>query len=211
MTIEDTPNKSNEAFIRSILGNDIQTVFHTGEGNRWKGWKMASFDEDHISITQATRAEKQKPSVMKLIEDAWPSCHQANIRLWSNFGVNIFAFPNMPVLEVAQLENVGADRTIFQGNPAKLVHDVLSSIFIEDPFEIIFADSAGLEAVFLKTVSPTKSLKIESKILSIATDSINLMYHELYGNEDLDDNDPRLNTICSDYVQLRQRFRLYWS
>src|ERR1700733_14802925 len=104
-----------ETFIQSVLGPDIEKFDYEAGGYEWVGWKKyvdhaRSFNHD---------------AAMKIVEASWRACQEKDVRLLAaptvfkaKAGVyadgsaplseQIFAPPNLPVLDVIELCDVGS-------------------------------------------------------------------------------------------------------
>jgi hypothetical protein len=202
--------QTDEEFVYSNLGDEIYLSSVKIGDQVWRGWMYSSLPESPFSYAQALAAEAKKPSIMDLIRRNWKNFHNRNIRLWSHFGVDIITVPHLPVLKILEYERTGELNAPFQNNSFETILEGISNIFNVCPFEILFADSAGLEAMFLTPVSRSHAEYFQEVIYSISLDSVNLMFHELYKNEMVEDSDERMSTIVVDYILHKQTLRLYW-
>ncbi|HET6247614.1 MAG TPA: hypothetical protein VFE47_07955 [Tepidisphaeraceae bacterium] len=104
-----------ETFVRSILGTDIEQFDYAAGGYEWIGWKKLidetnSFDSD---------------AAMKIVNASWRACHAKDVRLLVGPNVlksdasvhanravpvfaQIFALPQLPVIDVIELCDVGS-------------------------------------------------------------------------------------------------------
>ncbi|MBE9013642.1 hypothetical protein IQ250_25985 [Pseudanabaenaceae cyanobacterium LEGE 13415] len=202
--------QENEDFIKSVLGEQIQPMIFSLKDKTWQGWKYSTFQTTPASYVDALVAEEERPRIVALLRRYWRQFYDRNIRLWSHFGVDIFAVPDLPTLEIVAYEEVGKYKAKFHGVTSEIVYNTLIEIFNECPYEILFADAAGLEAYFIDPINRTQAERFQDLIETIASDSINLMTHELYKSESLDDSDPRHQSVAIDYLLQNQKLRLYW-
>jgi hypothetical protein len=203
--------QNNEEFVYFSLGSEIQSSSIIIDSQRWEGWIYSSLPESPFSYTQALAAEAKKAAVIDLVKRIWRDFHERDIRLWSHFGIDVIAIPRLPVLEILKYERTGERNAAFQNNSFETFFNQILNIFNTSPFEILFADSAGLEAIFLNPVDRSCAEYFQEIIYSISIDSVDLMFHELYRDEIIEDSDARTSTIVIDYILHKQTLRLYWS
>lgn len=198
---------NEEAFVRSILGDDIEAVTLSIAGQNWQGWERRidkNWPAHPISLEERDKLET-------LVTQSCLSCHQQNIRLWCSRTYAI-AVPQMPVLDIIDYEGVGtnnSDRDDY--TTIEDIRAILGAVFDKCPFEIIFADAGGLEAVFLQPVEQQQALDLQEIIECIPRfgSSFNLMYSQLNLSEE-EKITANLDFVVADYILRNQTLSLYW-
>ena len=100
-------NNSNFEFIYSILGTEAEPIEIEVGRRKWQGLAILNYPSGQLSLKDAIRVEKLRPMYKKKINENWRFFHRRNIRLWSQSGVDVYAIPEMPVLEIVVYSCVG--------------------------------------------------------------------------------------------------------
>jgi hypothetical protein len=172
--------------LRRQLGPRARMYAYAVRGMRHEGWRApASF---------ARRAVERVAAELRAREDTR--------LLLTDGGREQLALPGLPVLDVVEVARVGTH----QGDEDawRDVRDGLAEVFELAPFDVTFADEAGLEAVFWRPIDDPRARAVARVLIERNwLDSIALMAEE--GDELADDDDPLVT-----YLARRNRLRLCW-
>lgn len=197
---------NHEALIRSVLGDKVEDVTLTAADQRWQGWERRAAPERCL-VSECEKYNAEREILTHLVEQFWLSFHHLNIRLWSNFGWNILAVPEMPVLEILKYEEVGMHYVSDKSMPMQETHEALAFIYSQCPFAILFANTNGLRAVFLEPVSERQASEFEDLIFTIS-EGYSALPQE-YQNQ-VDEQGILQMPSMAEYILKEQRFLLWW-
>ena len=144
--------------ILTILGPGAEPFEYTVGRTRRSGWRAPA---------RLDAQEKIVAAAAKLRAD--------DVRLFlSEGGTRLLALPGLPVLDVIELARVGTHNG--KDGERQRVREVLTPIFERCPFDVVFADEAGLLAVFHQAPSANDAKEWSSAILDADwIDSYSLM------------------------------------
>jgi hypothetical protein len=130
----------------------------------------------------------------------------------------LFAMPGLNVLEIIEFCKVGTHNAGRQRGPApwRMVQTGLAEVMKIAPFEIQFADEAGLSATFLQRISTQQAVAIGNIIVSVNSEAMELPVNELLSRDMLvpmdpsDDDLPDYEAAMTEYLTEVGKFRLWW-
>lgn len=135
-----------------------------------------------------------------------------------------FAIPGVEVLDIVEIAQIGTHND--EADAWRDVHKHLSEIMEMAPFDITFADEAGLAGVFRKRPSRAKARSIVYALMTRLGEALEMMDEQVDefvnaeeesveedddDDVDLDESDKTSHTRqFVRYVMARGRFRLWW-
>lgn len=137
-------------------------------------------------------------------------------------GYRVYAIVGLPILDIIDLFAVGthnADRPI---DACREVRDLMAWIAGADPFDVVFADAAGLEAVFVNDVPRKRARRYGARLVELIRgpkgpnnwyDSVGFMIERLRKkrpSERASNEFERVEILLADYIVTQRRLRLWW-
>jgi len=202
------PTPDDAALAKEILGPQCEPI----ELGKWSGWVLPGhFNPEKILVHDAPR-----PGIPEIVL----ACHKANARLFKGWfgldaayeGHGLYMIPEMPVLEVARLARVGAHNAIAPEAYMWNVQNVLRKVYEQAPFEITFADEAGLEAFFLKPVPNGLAELFSNDLSAVSPETTDLLEYILKNFDPsykLNENGSMVVDPWTEYIHRLGRIRLW--
>lgn len=193
-------------FLQSILGEEAQTIEIEVNGHKWQGLGLIDYPNGSLSYSQALYIEELRPSRINLIRENWRACHDRNICLWSNTGIDLHAVVAMPVLDILSYAQVGHIQYLGEENPQK-TWEVMNAINSVLPFEITSASDEYLEACFIDLVNLDQAKVFQGILMDLTLEVLNDAYFMVYetDNPGFSDQD-----VVAKAIVKNQGFWLNW-
>jgi hypothetical protein len=193
---------ANEALIRSTLGDSAEFTTITGADGSWPGLSIVRTGP----ITGADRLfiEHRRTQARTLVQENWRRFHERDIRLWTRSGLDIHAFPGLPVLNIARYESVGCVPYLNQDNRRRILA-VIQEIYAIQPFAILFAAESDMEAVFLDKITFEQAVHFQDLIMEVSPEVFNDASCELCDDQIYDEY------AMAKVITEKQAFWLRWS
>jgi hypothetical protein len=130
----------------------------------------------------------------------------------------LFAMPGLEVLEIIEFCKVGTHNAGPRRGPEpwRIVECGMAEVMKIAPFEIQFADEAGLSATFLQRISTQQAVEIGNIIVGVNCEAMELPVNELLSRGMLvpmdprDDDLPDYEAAMTEYLTEIGKFRLWW-
>jgi hypothetical protein len=165
------------SFIKASLGDDVAPFDYEINDVPRRGWVKRS------PGTGAISDETTSGELSRLVEQHWRDFHVRDVRLFLGPGyLEVSALPGLPVLDIVLLAHTGSCNA---GSPAAearmphVVRDALAAVYEIAPFEVQFADYAGLRATFLAPVSHQSALVISDLLQRVDPECVLAVESEL--------------------------------
>jgi hypothetical protein len=194
----------NYELVSSILGEEPEEIEIRVSENTWQGLGLIDYPEGSLKSDAAMYTESIRPRRRKKIQENWRIFHKHNIRLWSHSGVDVYAIPMMPVLDILLYANVGQVPYLSNSdvkNARTLIHSIYSTL----PFEIISASSDYVEAKFISEVDLNQARIFQNILIEIDVEIINAACFEIYGTDKVDHTD-----VVAKAIMKNNGFWLHW-
>jgi hypothetical protein len=198
-------SNEDEAFILSFFADGSSFTSIEIDGSKWDGLSVVPFQNDSIINLDILSIESSRANFRKIVRVNWKLFHDRDIRLWSGSGIDIHAFPSMPVLNVARHESVGCVPYLNQTRRRRVL-EVIQEIYSDQAFEILYAAEYEMEAVFLDKVSFEQALHFQDLIMEVAPEAFNSATYQLYGTNEVYDDYAVAKAITNN-----QNFWLQWA
>ena len=143
------------------------------------------------------------PSRISLIEQYWRQCHDRNIRLWSNAGIDLHAIPGMPTMDIVSYTKVGNGRGF--DNDQSEIFKVMNRIYSEFPFEVTSSGEDYLETNFIEPISLEQAIPLQDVLMSFTIEVLNDAYFRIHGTDNPGFND---ETVIAKAIVKHQGFWL---
>jgi hypothetical protein len=179
-----------EARIREWLGDDARSFRYTIGGRERDGWKAPAKGRDEAWAAKATEALRHD-----------------DVRVYVGDGGRVvYALPALSPVDVIEHARVGSHN---DGADPRDVRAVLEQVAI--PFDVTFADEAGLAAVFRDPIDRARAHALAKEVLDRGwIDSIGFMAEEgEEGADELGDDEDGLGMVVA-YVVGHNAVRLWW-
>lgn len=195
---------SDEEFISSLIGSDIQPVEISVAGKIWHGFSIIDYGDNPLNVRDALSIEALRPKRRKFIEENWRICHERDIRLWSRSGINVSAFPKLPVVDIAIHEKVGHLSYIDDYEQNRII-EIIQTIYSMAPFEIISAEESYMDARFINDISLEQAKMCQRLIFEVSIDVLNDLSFMLQDSDNIYDND-----LLAKVIVRNNHFWLHW-
>lgn len=133
-----------ERRIQALLGDSIKPYTRVVGGRERAGWR-AAWDPDDIDGIRRAAAALRGDGVRVFLGDG---------------GRTAYAMPGLPALDVIEMARVGAHDQSADWREVQAVIERAAT-----PFDVVFADEAGLELVFLTPIDPARARALAQEIL----------------------------------------------
>jgi len=215
-----------EELIRSQLGPNMKKMsFRLGNAD-WVAWYAPSPSE-RLRSQMMTGDQKSSSDYYEAMEAeakavaAETTLRAANIRFFLGAGEQqrlFWAIPGLPALDVIELAKVGTHNGA--PNEWRVVRELVSSWLAGVPFDVVFADEAGLDLRFLTPVSADVARRVDKALLDRMEKEEDDRLHESYCF--MHDRatelhlppdagaDPRGGGYVSSFITTTQSLRLWW-
>lgn len=196
-------NEKDSKLLRKILGETSQLIEIEVNGEKWQGIGIIDYPNGSLSYSKAMYVESLWPSRMSLIEQNWRLCHNRNIRLWSDSGIDVHAIPKMPVMDIVSYAGVG-NGTGFDNDRSE-IFKTMNLIYSEFPFEITSAGENYLVANFIEPIKLEQAIALQDILMNLTTEVLNDAYFLIHGTDSPGFND---ETVIAKAIVKDQSFWL---
>jgi hypothetical protein len=193
---------ANAALIRSTLGDSAEFTTITGADGSWQG--LSIMPTGPITGTDRLFIEHRRTQTRTLVKKNWQHFHKRDIRLWSRSGLDIHAFPGLPILNIARYESVGCVPYLNQDSRRRILA-VIQEIYAIQPFAILFATESDMEAIFLDKLTFEQAVYFQDLIVEVSSEVFNDASYELYNDQIYDEY------AVAKVIAKKQEFWLRWS
>ncbi|MBA3392857.1 MAG: hypothetical protein H0T89_09440 [Deltaproteobacteria bacterium] len=131
------------------------------------------------------------------------------VRLYlADGGRALVAIPGVDVLDVVEIARVGTHDARADG--WREVQGSVGRIASQAPFDIVFADEAGLGCVFGDVLSVAAARSTADILVDELGGALEMMMDDVMSLEDEAGDDTELAAMFASYLRSRRRFRLWW-